>query len=143
MRTPTTQRRRTRRPGFPMVEIIVVVICIAVLAALIAPKFFGQVGKTKHAVAQQKLAVIEQAVEKFYYDHERFPASLDELVNKPADVSEDNWSPMLKAKDLVDPWGRPFEYQCPGQHGQKFDLYCLGADGQEGGTVENEDIHNW
>jgi prepilin-type N-terminal cleavage/methylation domain-containing protein len=67
--------------GFTMIEIIVVVIIIAVLAALIGPRFFGEVGKAKSAVAQQKLKVIEQAVEKFYYEHNRFPANLDELVD--------------------------------------------------------------
>src|SRR5437762_9860866 len=91
-----------RRRGFTMIEIIVVVIIIAVLAALIGPRFFGEVGKAKSAVAQQKLKVIEQAVEKFYYEHNRFPANLNELVEKPADVSESEWNPMLKAKDLTD-----------------------------------------
>src|SRR5437868_5777084 len=71
-----------RRRGFTMIEIIVVVIIIAVLAALIGPRFFGEVGKAKSAVAQQKLKVIEQAVEKFYYEHNRFPTSLNELVVK-------------------------------------------------------------
>src|SRR5258708_6007677 len=90
---------RTRR-GFTMVEIIVVVIVIAVLAALIGPRFFGEVGKAKSAVAQQKLKVIEQAVEKFYYEHNRFPTSLNDLVERPSDVAEADWNPMLKAKDL-------------------------------------------
>ena len=131
-----------RRRGFTMIEIIVVVIIIAVLAALIGPRFFGEVGKAKTAVAQQKLKVIEQAVEKFYYEHNRFPANLNELVERPSDVPEDQWNPMLKAKDLTDPWGRPFNYQYPGQH-DKFDLSSSGADGQEGGTGEDADVHNW
>jgi general secretion pathway protein G len=125
-----------------MVEILVVVIIIAVLAALIAPKFFGEVGKAKSAVAQQKLATIEQAVEKFYYEHGRFPASLDELVTRPSDIAEDKWSPMVKTKDLNDPWGKPFAYRYPGEH-FKFDLYSFGADGQEGGTADDADVHNW
>lgn len=125
-----------------MVEIIVVVIIIAVLAALIAPRFFGEVGKAKNAVAQQKLKVIEQAVEKFYYEHNRFPTDLKELVERPADVAETDWNPMIKSKDLLDPWGREFLYQCPGQY-DKFDLQCLGADGREGGTGEDADVHNW
>src|SRR5689334_19069780 len=68
-----TLSRRSRRHAFTMIEIIVVVIIIAVLAALIGPRFFGEVGKAKTAVATQKLKVIEQAVEKFYYEHNRFP----------------------------------------------------------------------
>ena len=131
--------RRSAR-AFTMVEIIVVVIVIAVLAALIAPRFFGQVGKAKTAVAQQKLGVIGQAVEKFYYDTGRFPRSLDELVSKPADVPEDKWDPSLKAKDLNDPWGRPFVYRDPGTN---YQLSSLGADGQEGGAGEDADVKNW
>ena len=137
----TKQPKRVRR-GFTMIEIIVVVIIIAVLAALIGPRFFGEVGKAKSAVAQQKLKVIEQAVEKFYYEHNRFPSSLNELVVKPSDVADAEWNPMLKPKDLTDPWGRPFGYQFPGSH-DKFDLYSLGADGADGGTGEDADVHNW
>src|SRR5438045_2569889 len=96
--------RASRRSAFTMIEIIVVVIIIAVLAALIGPRFFGEVGKAKSAVAQQKLKVIEQAVEKFYYEHNRFPSTLNELVERPSDVPEDQWNPMLKPKDLTDPW---------------------------------------
>ncbi len=130
------------RYAFTMIEIIVVVIIIAVLAALIGPRFFGEVGKAKSAVAQQKVKVIEQAVEKFYYEHNRFPSGLNELVDRPADVPETSWNPMFKAKDLVDPWGKPFQYQYPGQH-DKFDIYSLGADGTEGGSGEDADVHNW
>jgi len=83
-----SRRPLTARRAFTMVEIIVVVIIIAVLAAMIGPRFFGEVGKAKTAVAQQKIKVLEQAVEKFYYEHNRFPAALDELVNRPADVAE-------------------------------------------------------
>jgi general secretion pathway protein G len=133
---------RRGRGGFTMVEIIVVVIIIAVLATLIGPRFFGEVGKAKNSVAQQKIKVIEQAVEKFYYEYNRFPAGLGELVERPGDVEEANWNPMLKSKDLVDPWNRPFIYQYPGQH-DKFDLSSLGADGRDGGSGEDADVHNW
>jgi general secretion pathway protein G len=126
-----------------MVEIIVVVIIIAVLATMIVPKFFGRVGAAKQSAARQKLIEIEKAVDTFRYDYERFPTSLDELVGRPADISSEKWQdPSLKPKDLIDPWGREFQYRCPGQHG-KFDLYCLGADGAEGGEGEDADIVNW
>ncbi len=137
-----TDRRIVRRRAFTMVEIIVVVIIIAVLATLIGQRFFGEVGKAKNAVAQQKVKVIEQAVEKFYYEYNRFPANLGELVERPSDVPEGSWNPVFKAKDLIDPWGRPLNYRFPGQH-DKFDLYSLGADGQEGGSGDNADVCNW
>ena len=137
--------RRVHRMGraFTMVEIIVVVIIISVLAALIVPKFFGRIGEAKRGAAQAKAAEIEKAVDMFRYDYERFPNTLDELVNQPADIPGEKWkSPALKAKDLTDPWGRQYVYRCPGQHGT-FDLLSLGADGQEGGEGEDADVVNW
>ena len=126
-----------------MVEIIVVVLIIAVLATMIVPRFFGRVESARHGVARQKLVEIEKAVEMFNYDYGRLPESLDDLVNRPADVPEEEWNPpALKAKDLLDPWGREYLYVSPGEHGP-YDLSSFGADGVAGGEKENADIVNW
>ena len=141
MRNKTARKRRGG--GFTIVEIIVVVVIIAVLATMIMPKLMGRVGKAKHGVAIQKLVEIEKAVEMFYYDYDRLPETLEELVVRPADIDESKWDdPSIKAKDLMDPWGREFIFKKPGDHG-KYDIYSLGADGLEGGEKDNEDIHNW
>jgi general secretion pathway protein G len=96
-------------------------------------------------VARQKVAEIEKAVEIFHHDYERYPQSLDELIHRPGDIDESKWqSPLLKSKDLLDPWGRAFVYKCPGDHSEvPFDLYSLGADGKEGGEKDNADVVNW
>jgi general secretion pathway protein G len=126
-----------------MVEIIVVVIIIAALAGLILPRFFGRVGTAKQSVAQQKLSEIEKAIDMFSYDYGRLPVSLEELVNRPSDIPDEKWNPpSLRAKDLLDPWGKEFLYQQPGEHGT-YDLQSLGADGQVGGEKENADVVNW
>lgn len=129
--------------GFTMVEVLVVVIIIGVLATLIVPKLFGRTGMAKINTAKANLPVIEQAVDLFRNDYGRYPQSLDELVARPSDVPEGKWvDPTIKAKNLADPWERPYQYKCPGDH-DKFDLYSLGADGQEGGEGENADVVNW
>ena len=137
------KRRRGNRRGFTIVEILVVVIIIAVLATMIVPQFFGRVGQSKQAVAKTKLAEIEKAIVLFSYDYDRWPMNLDELVSQPADIDAAKWIPhTIKAKDLLDPWGRQVIYKQPGEHGV-FDLYSLGKDGQEGGEDENADVCNW
>lgn len=141
----TTKRKRTdpKALGFTLIEIMVVVIVIGVLAALVVPNFLGRAAKAKKAVAQQKIGNIETAINLFYQDYSRFPETLEELVSKPADITEEQWTPpSLKAKDLKDPWGNPFVYRYPGDHGA-YDLYSTGADGQEGGEGDNKDINNW
>ena len=144
MRSQTiSSLRQVRRTGFTIVEIMVVVIVIGVLAALIVPGLFGRVGQAKNSVTKQQIATIESAVNLFQQDYGRFPNSLEELVTKPADISDELWtSPSLKPKDLTDPWGNPFIYRYPGQQ-WAFELISTGADGQEGGEGENADITNW
>ena len=139
------QRRfKVRSGGFTLVEIIVVVIIIGLLATMILPKLVARVGKAERAVAKQKLSVIEGAVEMFRLDYGRYPQDLEELLTRPSDIPEEKWTPpSIKSKDLIDPWDRPFVYKCPGDHDAAFDLYSLGADGQEGGEREDEDIVNW
>ena len=137
------KRSRRNRRGFTIVEILVVVIIIAVLAGMIAPKFLGHVGKAKQSVAKNNIIAIENAVDIFSISYERLPENLDELVNRPADIDEANWNPpTLKAKNLLDPWGREFIYRQPGEHGI-YDIYTLGKDGQAGGEDEDSDIGNW
>ena len=135
-------RRRNRR-GFTLVEIMVVVIIVAFLATLIMPTVFRHVTTTKRNVAKSKIAVIEETIEIFMISYGRLPENLEELVTRPADIPEEKWGgSSLRAKDIVDPWGRQFVYKQPGDHWQ-YDLYSLGKDGQEGGENEDADIVNW
>ena len=42
----------------------------------------------------------------------------------------------------ADPWGRPYIFVSPGEHGE-IDIVSLGKDGQQGGTGDNVDVTNW
>lgn len=143
-RTPRRSLRARRAPrAFTLIEIMVVVIVIGVLATLIIPTLFGRAGKARTAVAKQKIAAIETAIQLFEQDYGRFPESLQELVTAPADVPSDQLSPpTLKAKDLNDPWGNEFAYTFPGNN-YTYDLVSLGADGAEGGEGEALDVTNY
>lgn len=138
-------RHRVRR-AFTLIEFIVVMTIIGILAALIVPRFMGRISGAKQAVAQQKIAVIEQKVVEFQTDCGRLPSAqegLQALLRPPGDVSAKWKGPYVKDKDILDPWDRSFVYRYPGQRNADFDLFTLGADGQEGGEDENADIGNW
>ncbi len=137
--------RRRRRGGVTIVEIIVVVIIIATLATLIAPKVFRHVGRAKQSVAAQHIQALEQAIDLFCTDYERMPASLTELVERPDDIPPEQWNPpTIKAKNLTDPWGRPYQYVYPGEHNDgSYDLFTLGRDDQPGGEGDDADVTNW
>jgi general secretion pathway protein G len=81
------------------------------------------------------------SVENYYLDTGQTPSSLDELVNEPTDVT--GWNgPYIKSSLLKDPWGRPYVYRAPGEHGE-FDIMTYGADGQPGGEGKNADRTSW
>ena len=139
-------RRRGKRDAFTLIELIVVVTIIGILAALILPRVVGRVGGAKQAVAKQAVAVLEAKVLEFQVDCGRFPTvqeGLRSLVQPPSDV-DDKWKgPYVKEKDIFDPWEREIIYRYPGRYNADFDIFTYGADGQEGGEDENEDIGNW
>lgn len=143
---PAVDQRSARRAdgeaGFSLLELLVVMAILALLAGLVAPKVIGFLGGAKTDTAKVQLRNIESALDLYRLDNGKYPASLDALVTQPAGA--DRWKgPYLKkATGLSDPWGQPYKYQFPGQHGE-YDLYSLGADKTEGGDGEDQDIKSW
>jgi general secretion pathway protein G len=130
--------------GFTLLELLVVMVIIGLLAGLVAPRYFGQVGKSQVKVAAAQIDALDKALIQFRLDTDRFPTTEESLVvlnEQPTDTV--GWTgPYLKKAVPMDPWGRPYLYKEPGEHGD-FDLYTLGKDGSPGGTAENSDINNW
>jgi general secretion pathway protein G len=129
--------------GFTLLELLVVVVIIGLLAAFVAPRYFGQVGKSEVNIAKAQLDALEKALDQYRLDIGRYPDSelgLNALVAKPA--NEPKWAGPYLRKDVpLDPWGKPYVYRIPGEK-HEFDLVSFGKDGQPGGNGENADITN-
>ena len=137
-------RRERREAGFTLIELMVVLFILGLLAALVAPRLIGQVGKAKQKSAQAQLQLLATSLDLFYLDVGRYPATeegLKLLRDKPDNLP--TWSgPYIDKLIPNDPWGRPYNYKSPGEHGP-YDLFSFGADGAPGGDGENQDITNW
>ena len=137
---------KKKERAFTIVELLVVILIISMLAAFVAPKMFRGLGKAKRDIAKAKMAIIEDALLKFYSDCERYPddsEGLDVLIVAPSDLEEKWNGRYLKPSEILDPWGNPYIYVAEGQiNPGSFDLISMGADGQEGGEEGNEDIYN-
>ena len=115
--------------GFTLLELLVVVVIIGLLAGFVAPRYFGQVGKSEVNVAKAQLDALEKALDQYRLDVGRYPDNelgLKALVQKPA--NEPKWSGPYLRKDVpLDPWGKPYIYKIPGEKGE-FDLLTYGKE---------------
>ncbi|MFN4263110.1 MAG: type II secretion system major pseudopilin GspG [Thioalkalivibrionaceae bacterium] len=134
-----------RNRGFTLIELLVVLVILGLLAGLVGPRVLDRVGGAKTDTAAVQIEDLERALELFVLDVGRYPTTeegLEALVRAPAGVNRWNGPYLRRAQVPQDPWGRPFQYRFPGQHGV-VDIWSLGADGQPGGSGENAEIGNW
>jgi general secretion pathway protein G len=129
--------------GFTLLELLVVVVIIGLLAGFVAPRYFGQVGKSEVNVAKAQIDALEKALDQYRLDTGKYPSNefgLKALLERPGD--EPKWAgPYLRKAVPLDPWGKPYLYKMPGEKGD-FDLVSYGKDGQPGGAGEAADISN-
>lgn len=133
-----------RLAGFTLLELLVVLVVLGLLAGLVAPKYFKQLGKSESKTARAQIEGIAKALDLYRLDAGRYPSSeqgLVALTTRPAD--EPRWDgPYLQKAVPADPWGRAYIYQQPGEHGE-YDLFTLGRDGRPGGEDDNADVASW
>lgn len=133
-----------RATGFTLLELLVVVAILGLLVGYVAPRYFGQIGKSEVTTARAQIDALEKALDQYRLDTGRYPsteAGLAALVERPQ--NEPKWNgPYIRKNVPPDPWGKPYLYKAPGEHGD-YDLVSHGKDGQPGGTGENADITNY
>jgi general secretion pathway protein G len=130
---PSRGRIRPDRAGFTLIELLVVMVIIGLLAALVGPKFFGQVDTARQKDVQAQIELFGQALDLYRLEHHKYPTTDEGLA------AVQNY---LKKAIPKDPWGNDYVYRSPGDHGE-YDLISYGADGSEGGSGNDTDIVSW
>jgi len=139
----TQQRRTFSRKGFTLIELLVVMVILSLLAAFVGTDFFKHIGTSKQRAAKTQIEMFGTALDSFRLSVGRYPTTAEGLQALRTNPGIDIWDgPFLRKEVPLDPWGRPYIYICPGQHGD-YDLISYGADGQEGGEGENADVVSW
>jgi general secretion pathway protein G len=135
--------------GFTLIELLVVITVIAILAGLVGPMVFRNVGDAKVSAARAQIELLALALDQYRLDNDYYPSTtqgLGALRERPTGEPDPrNWrGPYLRKTVPLDPWGRPYAYRSPGDVNlESYDLLSLGRDGQAGGTGEDADITSW
>ncbi|WP_304437715.1 type II secretion system major pseudopilin GspG [Thiomicrospira sp. XS5] len=145
MKAQNMTMKRRKQQGFTLIELMVVVVILAILAAIAVPKLMDRPDEARLVKAKQDIGAISSALQLYKLDNYRYPNTdqgIEALVTKPTTEPEPkNWKQYLQQVPK-DPWGNDYIYLSPGEHGD-FDLYTLGADGEDGGEGIDATIGNW
>jgi general secretion pathway protein G len=144
MITKLTLRRRSDA-GFTLLELLVVLAILGLLAAIIAPQVIKYLGTSRTQTAKVQIQNVVAALELYRLDVGHYPSpqeGLKALVSAPPTANGWNGPYLKRESALVDPWGDPYLYKVPGEHGE-VDVFSLGADKQPGGTGEAADVGSW
>lgn len=131
--------------GFTLIELLIVMIILGLLAALVAPRWFGKAEKARQKAAKSQISAFEAAIDTYKLDTGKFPTTdqgLSALRVKPSDMGNRWDGPYLKKEIPKDPWGKEYVYRSPSEHGD-YEITSYGADGTPGGEGEDMDIHSW
>jgi general secretion pathway protein G len=135
-------RSNARAQGFTLIEIMVVVVILGIMAALVVPNIAGRQEQAQRTAVESDLNALANALEFYRLDNFTYPSTeqgLRALVEKPSGYPEARrWKSGGYLRRLPDdPWGTSYQYLSTGE---RFELYSLGADGQEGGEGGDADI---
>ncbi len=131
--------------GFTLLELLVVMGILAMMAVIAVPIYLNYFSRSQVQTAKIQVEQLGTILDMYRLDVGGYPPTadgLEALMTQPPGV--DRWAgPYLKKREsLTDPWGRPYEYRAPGDHGN-YDLWSNGDDGVSGGEDENADITSW
>ncbi len=136
---------RHRSRGFTLLELLVVLAILSFLALIAVPQVLKYLSSAKSDTAAIQVQQLSATIDLYRLDAGAYPTEeqgLDALFDRPADAERWN-GPYLRKRGMIDdPWGNRFIYRFPGEHGD-YDIYSLGADGQEGGEDEDQDLVSW
>jgi general secretion pathway protein G len=133
------QTIRCRRQGFTLVEMLLVLVILATLAAIVYPKVMGRSEQARVTAAITQIANFKTALDSFEVDNGYYPKGrngLQDLIQQPRDAV--SWHGPYLDSIPKDPWNNDYIYECPGKHNpSSYDISSPGP------ADKQSPIGNW
>lgn len=137
--------RSHSQSGFTLIELMVVIVIMTILAGVVGFNVLGQVDKSRVGTTETTLAVVANGLDGYRLDNLRYPTTsqgLDALITPPADAKNYPEGGYLTGGEYpTDSWENELQYVVPGSDNRPYDLFSLGADGEQGGEGLDSDIY--
>ncbi|MEW6595015.1 MAG: type II secretion system major pseudopilin GspG [Thermodesulfobacteriota bacterium] len=135
--------RYAAEQGFSLIELLVVLIILGFIASLAGPRLFGKLVGDRQEIARSHIEMLTAALDAYQKDTGRYPGEEEGLGALMQNPGVKKWDgPYLKKEVPLDPWGYPYHYRNPGQHG-RVDIFSYGGDNKAGGEKGDADVGNW
>ena len=135
-----------QQSGFSLLEILVAMAIMAILGGVMVVQFAGKTEEANLIRIKGDISAVRSALIQYSADNFMYPTTeqgLEALSQKPSSRPiPSNYARQGYIELSNDPWGNPYQYSYPGEFGE-YDIYSLGADGEEGGEGLASDIGNW
>ncbi len=138
------RKANQRNKAFTLVELMVVIVIIGILAAVVTPQVLSRIDKANRTAALAQIKIFMGAIDNFKIDTKVYPdnsTGLQDLVEQPADL--EGWDPagyLNSTAVPLDPWGYEYIYEYTGDSKPPYEIYSLGADGEDGGEGNDADV---
>lgn len=118
----------TRKPGFTLFEILIVVTIIGILFAMIGPKIAQKMTQSKEKTTLLKIGMLKEALMSYNLFLGRYPNTkegLKALIENPYPNNDQykqqvsKW-PFASETDIQDDTGTDFTYHCPPEKNKKY-----------------------
>lgn len=115
------ERRNSKKAGFTLVELLLVVTILGVLASIAVMNLGGTGEEARIKATQSDIATIQGAVSTYEIRTGKYPSSIDDLAKEM-----DGQKGLLDASALTDKWGTKYSFKNEG--GGYFEIRSAGPD---------------
>ena len=139
----TASARRAAVSGYSLLEILIVLAIIAMIVALVGPRLFAQLDKSKVTTARVQMQGLKAALSTMRLDIDRYPTKEEGLglLQVSPNQSVPGWAgPYMDGAVPKDPWGGAYIYAPPASSAELPSLTSRGADSKPGGTGIDADL---